>query len=53
MISSMKTVSFSGNVEQVVVQDGGIVDHGVSGSPVSFFSINKCFQAGKWVANHL
>jgi len=43
----------SGNVGQTVAQDGGSVDHGVSGSPVRFFSINKCFQAGKWVANHL
>jgi len=41
------------NVGQAVVQDGGSVDHVVSGSSVMFFSINKCFQAGKWVANHL
>jgi hypothetical protein len=43
----------SGNVGQTVAQDGGSVDHGISGSPVSYLSINKCFQAGKWVANHL
>jgi len=40
-------------VGQAVFQEGRSVDHGISGSPVSYFSIDKCFQAGKWVANHL
>jgi len=43
----------SGNVGQAVVQNGGSADHGINGSQVSYFSINKCFQVGKWVANHL
>jgi len=34
----------SGNVGQAVVQDGRSVDHGISGSPFSYSSINKCFQ---------
>jgi len=38
---------------QVVVQDGGSTDHGVSGSPSRIFSINSSFQARKWVANHI
>jgi len=38
---------------QTVAQDGGSADHGISGSPVSYFSINKCFQAEKWIANHI
>jgi len=52
-ISSLKNGFLSGNVGQVVVQDGRSVGHGINGSPVSYFSINKCFQTGKWVANHL
>jgi len=40
-------------VGQAVVRDGRSVDHGISGSPTSYSSINKCFQVGKWVANHL
>jgi len=43
----------SGNVGQAVVQDGRSADHGISCSPVNYFSINKCFQARKWLANHL
>ena len=41
------------NVGQVVVQDGRSADHGVSGSPSRFFSVNSSFQAGNWVANHI
>jgi hypothetical protein len=41
------------NMGQVVVQDGRSVDHGASGSPSSFFSVNSSFQAGKWVVNHI
>jgi len=43
----------NGNVGQTVAQDGGSSDHGISVSPISYFSINKCIQAEKWVANHL
>ena len=37
----------------MVVQDGRSADHGVSGSPSRFFSVNSSFQAGNWVANHI
>jgi hypothetical protein len=43
----------SGNMGRTVAQDGGSADHGISGSPISYLSIHKCFQAEKWVANHL
>ena len=42
-----------GIVGQAVVQYGGSANHGISGSPISYSSINKYFQVGKWVANHL
>jgi hypothetical protein len=52
-ISSLETVSIMETWGQTVAQDGGSADHGISGSPVIYFSINKYFQAGKWVTNHL
>jgi len=46
-------VSLVGTWGKMAAQDEGSADHGVSGLPVRFSSINKCFQVGKWVANHL
>jgi len=36
-ISSSKAVSFSGNVREAVVQDGGSADRGIRFLPVIFF----------------
>jgi len=52
-ISSSKAVPLVETWGQAVVQNGGSADHGISGSPVSYSSINKCFHIRKWVANHL
>jgi len=49
----MKHFPLVEKVGQMVVQNGGSVDHGVSGPPFRSFSINSSFQAGKWVANHM
>jgi len=52
-ISSSRAVPLVETLGQAVIQDGESADHGISGSPISYSSINECFQVGKWVANHL
>ena len=49
----MKRFPLVENVGQMVVQNEGSADHGVSGPPFRFFSINSSFQAGKRVVNHI
>ncbi|AES96407.1 transmembrane protein, putative [Medicago truncatula] len=52
-IQAMKQFPLMENVEKMVVQNGGSVDHGVNGPPFRVFSINSSLQAGKRVANHI
>jgi len=37
--SKRKNGFLSGNVGHAVVQDGGSVDHGINGSPVSYLAL--------------
>ena len=53
MISSSRAVPLVETWGQAVFQDGESANHEISGSQVSYSSINKCFQVGKWVTNHL